>query len=165
MNPLDFPGNAVQFEAFNIKPSASKKDDVPYYRLTLEVKKTAWEKFQDATLKGATFAIVCNRVDFDNEAAQAATPITAAEKPAESKPPTGPRCREAIGLVNEPDFWAFMGEQTSYKADKSMKRHITGMVGKEFTSKRQLDTDDGAFFAAFCELKKDYRKWQAANGS
>lgn len=155
MNPLDTPGNPFGFEARNITARAASSKEGPKYKIGLEVDKATFDAVITANVEGAVFAFVCNRVDLDAMDA----PLVAESAVSTAKPPTGPRCREAVGLMKEKDFADFV-----YRFFDNI-----GYTPKEYVeiicrikSRREFDEGPGADekYARFCEIKRDYRKWQ-----
>lgn len=159
INPLDFPGNPVQFEAVNLKPDAGhNKDGIPYYKLTMYFRNfEEWEVFQKASLKGASFAVVMNRVDlvspqrFEVEDAHEEHP----------RGPTGLRCREAVGLMKEKDFADYVRfVNMEFNGNDTPKEFVQIMC--DIKSRREFDEgpDADKKYALFCGIKKKYREWQ-----
>lgn len=166
-NPLDFPGNPIKFEATHVVPSAGhNKEGVPYYKITMLLKqKEDWLIFQEAALKGASFAVGVNKVE-SGLTAEAEGRI--AER-GEKTEPTGQHCREAIGLCKDGDFMAFVhhkepqgwviGIYTRHFAatEADAKEFILTWCGVD--SRKALDGGEPA--GRFSAMKAEYKHWLA----
>lgn len=181
MNPLDIPGAVFCFEARNITARAASSKDGPKYKIGIEVDKATFDAVITANVEGAVFAFVCNRVDLDaadesfieanieetakREVSARLTGEVAAAFVASnvelSKGPTGPRCREAVGLMKEKDFADYVKfVNMSYNGNDTPKELV--QITCNIKSRREFDEgpDADKKYALFCAVKRKYREWQ-----
>ena len=162
LNPLDIPGKIFRFEARNITARAASSKDGPKYKIGIEVDKSTFDTVITANVEGAVFVFVCNRVDLDADTAPPANDsFVEANRWFLSVTPTGPRCREAVGLMKEKDFADYIKfVNMDYNGNDTPKEFVQITCG--IKSRREFDEgrDADGRYAEFCKLKTAYRQWQ-----
>jgi len=178
LNALDTPNTPLSFEARNISARAGTSKDGPKYKITLECTKEIFDQFITANLESACFAVQMARVDYDNPplAKMDDTPaddpffkvgredaITAPAAP--PKTPTGPRCRQAVGLCKDEDFFDdYLGwlDDKDVLAAHSVSSLDFLQLKCGIVSRREFDEgpDANTKWAKFCEIKKAFEKWR-----
>lgn len=137
-NPL-VSGELFTFEALNPNPTFSDTKAGPVYRVSLEIKREAWDQFVDANTKGMILDVAAQVAEKHEEE--------------EERPKGGINSKNAGILSNEDNFKAWAKSQ-GFKDGAECIRSRCGI-----NSRAYLDHDRVAL-NAYRAMKKEFYDWE-----